>query len=34
LDELLLFAEGYLEERQPFCLKLGADCHQLERSPP
>jgi len=34
LDELLLFAEGYLEERQPFCLKLGADYHELERSPP
>jgi putative transposase len=34
LDELLPFAESYLEERQPFRLKLGADYHGLERSPP
>jgi putative transposase len=34
LDELLPFAESYLKERQPFRLKLGADYHQLERSPP
>ena len=34
LDELLPFAESYLEEKQPFRLKLGADYHELERSPP
>ena len=34
LDELLPFAESYLEERQPFHPKLGADYHELERSPP
>ncbi len=34
LDELLPIAESYLQERQPFCLKLGADYHTLERSPP
>ena len=34
LDELLPFAEGYLEKKQPFRLKLGADYHELERSPP
>jgi len=28
------FAEGCLEERQPFRLKLGEDYEQLERSPP
>jgi putative transposase len=34
LDELVEFAECYLEERQPFHPKLGADYEQLERSPP
>lgn len=34
LSELLKFAERYLEERQPFHPKLGADYEQLERSPP
>ena len=34
LDELLPFAAGYLEEKQPFRPKLGADYHELERSPP
>ena len=34
LDELLPFAESYLQERQPFRLKLGADYYTLERSPP
>jgi putative transposase len=34
LDELLPFAERYLKEREPFRLKLGADYHTLERSPP
>jgi putative transposase len=34
LDELLPFAQGYLKEKQPFRLKLGADYHELERSPP
>jgi putative transposase len=34
LEELLPFAESYLEERQPFHLKLGADYHQLEGAPP
>lgn len=34
LDGLLEFAEGYLEERQPFRLKLGEVYDQLERSPP
>jgi putative transposase len=34
LDELLPFAESYLEERQPFHPKLGADYHLLERSAP
>jgi len=34
LDELLPFAESYLKEKQPFRLKLGADYHELERSPP
>jgi transposase len=34
LSELLEFAKGYLEERQPFHPKLGADYEQLERSPP
>jgi putative transposase len=34
LDELLPFAESYLEERQPFRLKLGADYHELEGPPP
>ena len=34
LDDLVEFAEGYLKERQPFMLKLGAAYEQLERSPP
>jgi putative transposase len=34
LEELLPFAEGYLQQRQPFRLKLGADYRELERSPP
>lgn len=34
LDDLLEFAEGYLEQRQPFTLKLGAVYDSLERPPP
>ena len=34
MDELLKFAERYLQEGQPFHPKLGADHEQLERSPP
>ena len=34
LDELVEFAEGYLEERQPFRLRLGEVYNQLDRSPP
>jgi hypothetical protein len=34
LSDLVEFAEGYLEENQPFSLKLGEDYEQLERSPP
>jgi transposase len=34
LSDLVKFAERYLEERQPFRLKLGEDYEQLERSPP
>ena len=34
LSELLKFAERYLEERQPFHPKLGADYERLGRSPP
>ncbi len=34
LGDLVEFAEGYLEEKQPFGLKLGEDYKQLERSPP
>lgn len=34
LSVLVQFAEGYLEERQPFRLQLGEDYKQLERSPP
>jgi transposase len=34
LGELVEFAEAYLQDRQPFRLKLGADYEQLERSPP
>lgn len=33
LDELVEFAEDYIEERQPFMLKLGEVYGQLERSP-
>ena len=33
-SELVEFAEGYLEERQPFRLKLGEDYQELEKSPP
>jgi hypothetical protein len=34
LDDLVEFAEGYLEERQPFGPKLGEVYDCLERSPP
>jgi len=34
LSDLVEFAEGYLEERQPFRLKLGEDYKWLERSLP
>jgi putative transposase len=34
LDDLLEFAEGYLEERQPFRPKLGEIYAPLERPPP
>jgi transposase len=34
LDDLVEFAEDYLNERQPFKLKLGEVYDQLERSPP
>lgn len=34
LDELLPIAESYLLEKQPLRLKLGADYHTLESSPP
>lgn len=34
LDDLVEFAEGYLDERQPFRLKLGEVYDRLERPPP
>jgi putative transposase len=34
LTELLDFAELYLQERQPFHLRLGEDYRRLERVPP
>jgi transposase len=34
LSELVEFAEGYLQDRQPFRLELGEDCKHLERAPP
>src|SRR5215216_5129641 len=34
LDEMVEFAEGYFEGREPFRLKLGAIYEQLERLPP
>ena len=34
LDDLVDFAEDYLEERQPFMLKLGEVYEHLERPPP
>ena len=34
LSELVGFAEDYLEEGQPFHLRLGEDYERLERSPP
>jgi transposase len=34
LDELVEFAGGYFEEREPFRLELGEVHEQLERSPP
>jgi putative transposase len=34
LDDLVEFAEGYLEESQPFMSKLGEVYEQPERSPP
>jgi hypothetical protein len=33
LDDLMEFAEGYLDERQPFKLKLGEVYDCLERPP-
>jgi hypothetical protein len=33
-DDLVEFAAGYLEERQPFGLKLGEVYERLERPPP
>lgn len=34
LDELVEFAEGYLEERQSFRVKLAEVYDHLERPPP
>ena len=34
LSDVVEFAESYLEEKQPFRLKLGEDYEPLERSPP
>jgi transposase len=34
LSELVGFAEDYLEESQPFHLRLGEDYKRLERTPP
>jgi hypothetical protein len=34
LDALVQFAEGYLEESQPFVLRLGGVYEQSGRSPP
>ena len=34
LEELLTWAERYLEQQQPFALHLGKDYQKLERSPP
>jgi hypothetical protein len=34
LDDLVQFAEDYLEERQPFMPKLGEVYEHLERPPP
>ena len=34
LDDLVELAEGYLEEGQPFRLKLGEVYDRLERPPP
>lgn len=34
LDDLVEFAEGYLEDRQPFKPKLGEVYEQLERPSP
>jgi putative transposase len=34
LSDLVEFAEGYLQERQPFTMDLGVDYEQLGRSPP
>jgi transposase len=34
LDDLVEFAEGYLQERQPFIMKLGEVYEHLERPPP
>jgi len=34
LEELVRFAEGYLQEREPFRLELGEVYEQLKRSPP
>ncbi len=33
LSDLVEFAEGYLQERQPFRLELGEDYKQLEGPP-
>jgi putative transposase len=34
LDDVVEFAEGYLQERQPFVMKLGEVFEHLERPPP
>jgi hypothetical protein len=34
LEDLVEFAAGYLEERQPFGVKLGEVYERLERPPP
>jgi hypothetical protein len=34
LDDLVELAEGYLQERQPFRLKLGEVYDHLQRPPP
>ena len=34
LDEMVVFAEHYFKEREPFRLELGGVYERLERSPP